>query len=441
MAEEMTEVDQRKTLEQNGWVPTGQPLGEGGGARVFKVVPMGMIHRIAETFLLPADMDTARKRALPAAELIAGAVSGDETLVAAGKVTKHPDERLKREIEILADVQHPHLIRMLAHDKSSAPTWYVMPVMKGMLKERKDFKGNVLGVLRGMLDVARALSALHHHPKRIVHRDIKPGNIFVTDDGRWILGDPGVAYRDDGKDMTTTRVWSKDWAPTWPDDKLCQSPKSDLYMLGATGLAVLVGEKPLNPSYLDEPEHDLPKLFPAVPAIDQVFALFRKLYVGPRSKDLPFEDAAALISVLEQHIALVENDRVRQIEVALEAARMTPRLVLSFATSHTNIASGDQPGLKGVPIWIPENCNQLVVWQLGHNGHRCGIRVTDIGHDQLLFEQHTLVDNAANHLEVPAEARGQFANMTITNQSGMLYRFMIYADASTLGTHRNAAAQ
>jgi serine/threonine protein kinase len=250
MAEEVTEADQRKMLEQNGWVPTGAPLGEGGGARVFKVVPMAMIQRIAETFLLPADMDTAKKRALPAAELIAGAVSGGEILVAAGKVTKHPDERLKREIEILADVQHPHLIRMLAHDKSSAPTWYVMPVMKGVLKERKDFKGNVLGVLRGMLDVARALSALHHHPKRIVHRDIKPGNIFMTDDGRWILGDPGVAYRDDGKDMTTTRVWSKDWAPTWPDDKLCQSPKSDLYMLGATGLAVLVGEKPLNPTLL-----------------------------------------------------------------------------------------------------------------------------------------------------------------------------------------------
>jgi serine/threonine protein kinase len=317
---------------------------------------------------------------------------------------------------------------MLDYDKSEKPTWYVMPVMEGgTLKDKQDLVGNVPAVVRGMLQVARALAALHSQSHPITHRDIKPGNVFVSGSGEWILGDPGVAYRDDGSDETETRAVSKDWAPRWYADKFARSPKADLYLLGATAIAVLVGEKPLDPSYLDEPAFKLPTRFPEAPGIELLFQLFRKLVVT-RLAAMPYKDATELVRELETLLPVIENDRSLDLLAELERFRSVPRLLFSYANSNANLFSGDHDGLKGVPLLIPEDCDRLVIWPRGVKQAGCGLMIFDRWNRQAKASIDLLEYDRPTSLELPADTRGEFVRMTVTRNSGMLYSLTVYAE-------------
>jgi hypothetical protein len=113
---DMTADEQRVLLRQHGWIPIGE-LGEGGGARVFRVVSGQTADRFVRPLLCPMDREKAVPLAHEMAQIIGEIVSGDAPAVAAAKVAKLGDFRTRREIEILRDTRHPNLIRMLDHDK------------------------------------------------------------------------------------------------------------------------------------------------------------------------------------------------------------------------------------------------------------------------------------------------------------------------------------
>jgi serine/threonine protein kinase len=290
-----------------------------------------------------------------------------------------------------------------------------------------------------MLQIARALAALHSHAKKITHRDIKPGNVFLSQSGDWILGDPGVAHRDDCGDETQTRPVSKDWAPRWYDDPYAQSLKTDLYLLGATGISVLVGgDKPLDASYLTKPKFDLPKLFPNAPGIERLYALIRELVVV-EPDHLPYKDAAELIPVLEALLPAVENDTGWRVREEVEQLRAMPRLVFSFASSATNALSGDRDSLTRVPIWIPDDCERLVFWPRGHQKHICGVRLYDLGYHQLQGEIVSMPDDVPTVIKVPPGLRGLSARMTVTGNSGELLGLLVYAERGPISMAGNPA--
>ena len=65
---------------------------------------------------------------------------------------------------------------------------------KGTLSEHAgEYKGDVFKSLKAFRDIVDAVSKLHSN--KIVHRDIKPDNIFVANDGRLVLGDCGLAFK------------------------------------------------------------------------------------------------------------------------------------------------------------------------------------------------------------------------------------------------------
>lgn len=350
--------------------------------------------------------------------------------VAAAKVAKRRDHRVKREIEILRDVQHPNLIEMLSHDQAAEPTWYAMRVMKGgTLKGRRDLVGNVRDAVRGMLQLARALAALHTHANPITHRDIKPGNVFVSETGAWILGDPGVAYRDDDGDETVTRPVSKDWAPRWPREELARSPKADLYMLGATVLSVLLGgSKPLDPAYLDEEDFQLLKRFPHVAGIAELDAVIRSLFVS-KPTTMPHENAVGLVRELEQLLPLAENVEAWRLRQELAQLRREPELLVSFVNSNTHLQSGDHPGLQRILVRLPSDCTRLLCWQRGDQGHCCRFVLADEGHHQVQREV-TLADDVVTAIDVPESMRGRFARVTIGGQSGRLHSLSVCVERS-----------
>jgi serine/threonine-protein kinase len=102
-------------------------------------------------------------------------------------------ERFVREIEIAANLTHPHILPL--HDSGDADgfLYYVMPYIEGeSLRERLDRKGklSVDGGIRITDQVASALSYAHEHG--VVHRDIKPENIMLAGD-QAIVADFGIA--------------------------------------------------------------------------------------------------------------------------------------------------------------------------------------------------------------------------------------------------------
>ena len=102
-------------------------------------------------------------------------------------------ERFLHEIEIAAQLTHPHILPL--HDSGDADglLFYVMPYLEGeSLRERLDRErqlrvDDALGIVK---DVASALS--YAHARGIVHRDIKPENVLFAS-GHAVVSDFGIA--------------------------------------------------------------------------------------------------------------------------------------------------------------------------------------------------------------------------------------------------------
>ena len=78
-------------------------------------------------------------------------------------------------------------------------------------------KGRPLEALQAFRQLVEGVAILHH--KRIVHRDIKPQNIFLAEDGKLVLGDMGFVYLPAALEMRKTQtfdnVGTRDWMPPW----------------------------------------------------------------------------------------------------------------------------------------------------------------------------------------------------------------------------------
>lgn len=114
-------------------------------------------------------------------------------------------------------VSHPSVLRILDDDIENG--WFVTEFHKrGALWNNRFFAGNMEKSLDAFKSAVEAVCALHH--AGLVHRDIKPQNVFVTDDGRLILVDLGLGYFLNESDRTWVtdsyeNVGSRDWMPGW----------------------------------------------------------------------------------------------------------------------------------------------------------------------------------------------------------------------------------
>jgi len=86
----------------------------------------------------------------------------------------------------------------------------------------------------------------HAHGRNIVHRDVKPGNIWLDDEGQALLGDFGLAFAVDRTRLTQEGVMVGTASYMPPEQALGQPPdaRSDLYALGATLYEMITGRPP-----------------------------------------------------------------------------------------------------------------------------------------------------------------------------------------------------
>ena len=157
--------------------------------------------------------------------------------------------------------------------------------------------------------VVEAVSALH--AKKIVHRDIKPDNIFVASDGRLVLADCGLAFRLENQDrltLTFENVGTRDFQPAWSYGMRLADvqPTFDVFGLAKVLWAMVSGTPKFPLWYYDKPVHDLRQMFPHEPAVPFVHEVLRKCIVELES-DTQLRDASELLAVVDTAIAAVQQ--------------------------------------------------------------------------------------------------------------------------------------
>ena len=162
-------------------------------------------------------------------------------------------DRFRREIQVAAQLQHPHIVPVLSAGDADGLLYYTMPFVAGeSLRTRLAGRTEPLPIhdaVRILRDVASALAFAHQ--LGIVHRDIKPDNVLLAGDSA-ALADFGIAKAlsaaaSPDAALTTAGVALGTPAYMAPeqamgDDKM--DHRADLYSLGAMAYELLSGEPP-----------------------------------------------------------------------------------------------------------------------------------------------------------------------------------------------------
>jgi hypothetical protein len=158
-------------------------------------------------------------------------------------------ERFRREARACAQVRHPCIVDIYEAGRAEDRFYYAMPLLEGKSLAQLIRAGEfpeAKALAEGLAGVADALDALHR--VGIVHRDVKPGNIMVLEDGRMVLADFGLA-RTAAAD-TLTRSGQALGTPLYmsPEQLLGDQReidgRTDVYGVGATLYEVLTGRPP-----------------------------------------------------------------------------------------------------------------------------------------------------------------------------------------------------
>jgi eukaryotic-like serine/threonine-protein kinase len=157
--------------------------------------------------------------------------------------------RFRNESQTAAKLQHPNIIRIRSVGKEGRTVYFVMDYCPDSLGARLGREGPLAetAILPIALDVVRALGFAH--TQGIIHRDIKPDNVLLRDDGGAVLTDFGIAravsgyLASTGHNMTigTPQYLSPEQAQGRPLD-----PRVDFYALGVTLYKAACGEVPFN---------------------------------------------------------------------------------------------------------------------------------------------------------------------------------------------------
>ena len=276
-------------------------LGEGGMAFVYKARDMQLERFVAIKTLKPNYVN-------------------QETFV----------DRFKREAKTAANLNHPNIVQIFDWGIEDEP-YFVMEYIEGNTLTSIITKNRTISLSDILFIGAQVSSGLHAaHQKGLVHRDIKPGNIMITPDGKVKVTDFGiVSLQNEESDITKTGSILGTASYISPEQAQGKpvSIESDLYSLGTvlyeliTGKAPFSGDSPISTAtkhLTDKPEKP---------------SLFRR--------DLPKGVETAILKLLEK----ATYDRFKSAE-DLRATLLQQRKALQSEQTRENLVDLTNPKVK-----------------------------------------------------------------------------------------------
>ena len=161
--------------------------------------------------------------------------------------------RFKREGEVTARLQHPHILPVISAGVRDGLVHYIMPFIEGeslrvrLEREKQLPVGDAVRILREVTD-----ALAYAHRQGIVHRDIKPENILIQD-GHAVLADFGIAAAlsggasESGPRLTGTGMSLGTVGYMAPEQALGErnvDARADVYAVGVVGYEMFAGDPP-----------------------------------------------------------------------------------------------------------------------------------------------------------------------------------------------------
>lgn len=230
-------------------------------------------------------------------------------------------QRFKIEASTLAELQHPNVVDIFDYIESDETMALIMEYVEG--QSLSDYIKTTTGPIpeeKAVQLFVQILDGLEYaHQRNVVHRDIKPGNFIVTNDGRVKILDFGIAKILSAKDGGLTKTGAKIGTIPYMSPEQVQGHKvnhlTDIYSLGVTLFEMLTGQCPYNPHTQSDWEiynrivkQPLPHpntIYP--PASDTMYAIIRKATV--KDKTLRFQTCTDFKNALTHSSAVVPPKR------------------------------------------------------------------------------------------------------------------------------------
>lgn len=164
-----------------------------------------------------------------------------------------------REAELASQIEHPHVCRVFTFGRRGSVAYQAMEYLRGRslaslaehLRPQRAPVRHAALVARLIADACEGLQAIHDHgkhqvpPPRVVHRDISPENLFLTEQGFIKIIDLGLAKVETARDKTAPGIVKGKLSYIAPELLLGQAatPRSDIWSLGVVTWELLTGKR------------------------------------------------------------------------------------------------------------------------------------------------------------------------------------------------------
>ena len=346
-------MNQTTTQDQQRWVwpfELREKLGEGGMGVVYRARYVKNDRQFAVK-LLPSDVT-------------------DEVILA----------RFERELEILKTLRHPNIVRCFGGVCENRRRFYAMELVEGgTLEDLIEAQGRLppMQVVEHGLQMCSALA--YAHERGVIHRDIKPGNFLIAQNGQLKLSDFGLASVEAARKITQAGKTMGTYRYMSPEQIRGKAEaKTDLYALGCVLFEMVTGRPPFEgdtpaeilQKHMKEPPRRVSTLVPTCPPVlDQVIADLLE-----KEPDQRPESATEVARRLREATEVVRVEKPHALSPGAISSRPTPSPARDQKATPASRAIS-------TPLWAWAAgvivLTGLLVWNLSLAGARAAFRQSE----------------------------------------------------------------
>jgi formylglycine-generating enzyme required for sulfatase activity/tRNA A-37 threonylcarbamoyl transferase component Bud32 len=263
-------------------------------------------------------------------------------------------ERFSREVQVIAKLQHPHILPVYDFGEQDGLPYIVMAYIRGgTLSDRIHAAGNAMPleeVARFITQIASGLDFAHK--KGIIHRDFKPSNVLLDEASNAYLSDFGIAkVAEVSANLTGSGVvGTPPYMAPEVADQGGSSPLLDVYALGVALYQMVTGELPFNAdtpmgillAHATKPIPDACELRPDLPAAVQ-HVIERAMAKNPKER---YQTAGEMAADLEAAVSGVSRKQA--------TVRVSPQ------AAETPLANATAPRKSPAPSPAPEVATEML---------------------------------------------------------------------------------